>query len=295
MTVSAKKKGLGRGLSALMEDMQNDHKKDKSNQMIRVPIESVHPNPNQPRRHFNAEELENLTASIIEKGIIQPIIVRPKSEKDQYEIIAGERRWRAAQKAVLHEIPVIVYDLSDNEVLEYAIIENVQRTDLNPIEEAMSYEDLIQRCGYTQEKLSSIVGKSRSYLSNMMRLLNLPDEVKAYVITGQLSTGHARTLLSSKNPIALAEAIVKRGLSVRDVENIVKKESEQKTKSNPQPKASKFEKDADTLMLEADLSAALNGMQVTFMNQSPNEGELKITYRSLDELDEVCRRLSNVI
>lgn len=293
MTLKGKKKGLGRGLSALMQDIQNESIEDSIHRGVNtVPIEKIKSNAHQPRKRFDTSELENLTASIIEKGIIQPIIVRPSID-DTYEIIAGERRWRAAQKAALHEVPVVVYELNDSEVLEFAIIENVQRADLDPIEEAIGYHELIKKCGYTHDELSVVVGKSRSYLSNMLRLLNLPDEVKAYVISGDISSGHARALLASKNPISLAKRVVQKGLSVRATEELVKKEAVNSTNLSVRKVFSKNEKDADTLMLEADLSAALNGMQVTFINQQPNEGELKITYRSLDELDEVCRRLSN--
>lgn len=295
MVSDSRKKGLGRGLSALMQDIK---KETVSSEVVKntnfVPIENVYANTEQPRRSFDAQELDNLTMSILEKGIIQPIIVRPFPKKtDSYQIIAGERRWRAAQKANLHQVPVVVYELEDTEVLEYAIIENVQRSDLNAIEEATSYQDLIQKCGHTQEKLSSIVGKSRSYLSNMLRLLNLPDEVKSYLIDGQISIGHARALLSSQDPINLVHMVLKQNLNVRDTEKLVKNEGLQQLVKVPKAFSPQKKKDADTLVLEADLSAALNGMKVIFQNQSPNEGELKITYKSLDELDEVCRRLSS--
>jgi len=297
MTTGSKKKSLGRGLSALMQDIKEDKPIDKvKTKTYTVPIESLRVNPEQPRRHFNPEELENLTASIVEKGIIQPIIVRPfLNEDDVYQIVAGERRWRAAQKAALYNVPVVIYELDDNEVLEYAIIENVQRTDLNPIEEAMSYQHLIEKCGHTQEKLSSIIGKSRSHLSNILRLLNLPEEVKEHLVSGTITIGHARALLSASDPILALKVVLGKNLSVRETENLVKKNTLENQNKKPTKKRSSFSKDADTLMLESDLSAALDGMPVVFENQSPNEGQLKINYRSLDELDEVCRRLSNTI
>jgi ParB family chromosome partitioning protein len=233
--------------------------------------------------------LEELTASVREKGIIQPIIVRPTSDdREFYEIVAGERRWRAAQRARLHEAPVVIKDLTDVEVLELAIIENIQRADLNALEEALGYAELIEAFHHTQEKLARIVGKSRSYIANSLRLLQLPMEVQTYLRDGRLTPGHARALITSENAAELAHIIVEKGLSVRDTERLAKSTA---ASSKPGHKTElKPEKDTDTLALEGDLSAAL-GMNVTIHHAGQKGGELRISYRTLEELDEVCRRL----
>ncbi|MAY26681.1 MAG: chromosome partitioning protein ParB [Polycyclovorans sp.] len=292
-----RQRGLGRGLSALMADVNDDtattgdapKPADRS-----VPIEKINPNPDQPRRSFDKAQLEDLANSIKEKGIIQPLIVRPAPGKPgSFEIVAGERRWRAAQIAKLHEIPVLVREFNDTEVLEVAIIENIQRADLNPVEEAAGYSQLMEKFGHTQEKLSDVLGKSRSHIANCVRLLTLPDEVQTYLRDGKLSSGHARALITADDPAALAREVIKKGLSVRETEKLAKKpvgnifSDGSKARQRPNP-----EKDADTKALEGDLSANL-GMKVA-LNHKPGQekGQITISYESLDELDTLCRILS---
>lgn len=286
------KRGLGRGLSALMADvgMQEAEKPQPTRTAeIEVPVESVTPNPNQPRRQFREEDLADLVASIAEKGILQPLIVRPNPSGDpKYQIVAGERRWRAAQRAQIHAVPIIVRDYSDVELLEIGIIENIQRADLNPVEEAMGYRQLMDRFGHTQEKLGEALGKSRSYIANLLRLLQLPDDVLALLQDGSLTTGHARALITTENPSALAQLVVAKGLSVRETEKLAKGPGPSAAK----PTKAKAEKDADTKVLEQDLSSSL-GMAVA-VNHKPgdNAGQMVIKYKSLDQLDELCRLLS---
>ncbi|SFJ58671.1 ParB/RepB/Spo0J family partition protein [Celeribacter neptunius] len=292
-----KNRGLGRGLSALMADVTQETEEVGSSAEPRrpdmmVPIEKIAPNPDQPRRTFEPDALEELAESIKEKGVIQPLIVRenPRAE-GEYEIVAGERRWRASQMARLHELPVLIRDYTDTEVLEVAIIENIQRSDLNAIEEAAGYKQLMERFGHTQEKLSEALGKSRSHIANLMRLLNLPEDVRALVIDGALSAGHARALITAEEPSALAKKIVQGGLSVRDAEKLVKLE---KTPIKPKPAkmSTSVEKDADTRALEGDLSASI-GMKVSIAHKEGSEkGALTISYESLDELDALCGLLS---
>lgn len=289
-----RKRGLGRGLSALMADVAETEAVSAQGlgaaEQV-VPIERISPNPDQPRKRFEDADLADLAASIKEKGVIQPLIVR-KSGDQGYEIVAGERRWRAAQMAQLHSLPVIVREFTDVEVLEVAIIENIQRADLNAIEEAAGYRQLMEKFGHTQEKLAEALGKSRSHIANLMRLLNLPDTVVDMVRRGDLSAGHARALIPAQDPVGLAKQIVKGGLSVRATEALVKREaaggeSTAKPKSNPSD-----EKDADTVALEGDLSASL-GMKVVLDHKSGQEnGRLTVQYKSLDELDVLCRMLS---
>ena len=258
-----------------------------------VPIEQVVANPDQPRRRFDADLLDDLAASIKEKGIIQPLIVRRKG--DGYEIVAGERRWRAAQKAGLHRIPVVIRDFDDTEVLEIAIIENIQRADLNPVEEAAGYVQLMNKFGHTQEKLAEALGKSRSHIANTMRLMQLPEAVQNFVTEGKLSAGHARSLITAKDPIALAKKVIAGDLSVRDTEKLVRKAAAVPSDGDgitrkPVRKAS--EKTADTRALEGDLSANL-GMTVSVDHQDGAEsGAITISYKTLDELDELCRILT---
>ncbi len=284
-------RGLGRGLSALMADVQPETKSDAPPERLErtVPVERLIPNPDQPRRAFVEEDLQSLAASVREKGVIQPLIVRRSPKRpDRYEIVAGERRWRAAQLAQLHELPVIVRDLDDTEVLEIAIIENIQRADLNPIEEAAGYRQLMNRFGHTQEKLSQALGKSRSYIANLMRLLQLPDDVQALLEKGDLTTGHARALITADDPSDLARQVVKKGLSVRDTERLVKAPK----KPGKAPAKRKVEKDPDTRALEGDLSANLK-MKVSVDHKPGQEcGVLSIAYSTLDDLDELCRILS---
>lgn len=289
-----KARGLGRGLSALMADVTEEKVQEQTGEPRRadmtVPIEKIVPNPDQPRRDFTQDQLDELAASIKEKGVIQPLIVRER-EGGTYEIVAGERRWRASQLAQLHELPVVVREYNDTEVLEIAIIENIQRADLNPVEEAAGYRALMDRFGHTQEKLSEALGKSRSHIANVMRLLQLPEDVLDLLKTGALSSGHARALITSDDASALAKKVVKGGLSVRQTEALAK--AAQNKPSEPKPAAPKPTKDADTVALEGDLSANL-GMKVIIDHKAGDEsGQLTIKYASLDQLDEICRILSS--
>ncbi|WP_421702248.1 ParB/RepB/Spo0J family partition protein [Aliiroseovarius sp.] len=285
--------GLGRGLSALMADVTQEpeaapDRPRRADQM--VPVEKIFPNPDQPRRHFTKERLDDLANSIREKGVIQPLILRknPRDE-DTYEIVAGERRWRASQQAQLHEVPAIIREYNDTEALEVAIIENIQRADLNAIEEAQGYRDLMKRFGHTQEKVSEALGKSRSHIANFLRLLNLPDEVQDMVIEGALTAGHARALITAEDPVGLGKQIAAKGLSVRDAERLAKGPKPAAKSAKP---AAQTEKDADTRALEGDLSAAM-GMKVTIDHKPGGEsGVVTIRYADLDQLDDICGKLS---
>jgi len=291
---SDKKRGLGRGLSALMADV-NEPLNNAASVVISdqsVPIEMIVPNPNQPRKTFESLALDDLVSSIQEKGVLQPLIVRKVG--DNFEIVAGERRWRAAQRAQLHELPVIVREFTDTEVLEVAIIENIQRSDLNPIEEAAGYKQLMDRFGHTQEKMAEALGKSRSHIANLMRLLNLPSSIQTHVIEGRLSSGHARTLVTIEDSDALVKKIIDGGLSVRQTEMLVKKSQERRDPAgqNVRLRQNKTEKDADTRALEEDLGAA-TGVKVS-LSHKPNaeSGQLTLHYSSLEQLDDLCRKLS---
>ncbi|HTO41989.1 MAG TPA: ParB/RepB/Spo0J family partition protein [Rhizomicrobium sp.] len=286
MMADAKRSGLGRGLSALIGDDVAPSRAPADPKTARtLPVSFLKPNPNQPRKTFTESELEDLTTSIREKGIIQPILVRPiKGVSDSYEIVAGERRWRAAQRAKLHDVPVVIRDLSDSETLELAIIENVQRADLNAIEEAAAYQDLMDRFKYTQEQIAKEVGKSRPHIANTVRLLRLPESVKSMLRDGRLTAGHARTLVGAPDAEARALAIVEAGLNVRDAEH-----SSEKIKKAIQ-KSPAF-KDPDTAALERQLAERL-GLQVEINHRGEAKGgEVKIRYKTLEQLDEICRRL----
>ena len=298
---SKKQRGLGRGLSALMADVSAASPQVTTGVIPQrpdrnVPIEQIFPNPDQPRRTFSQEQLDELANSIRAKGIIQPLIVRNRPGRDgEFEIVAGERRWRAAQIARLHQVPVVVRSFSDTEVLEIAIIENIQRADLNPVEEAMGYRQLMEKFGHTQEKLAEALGKSRSYIANLLRLLNLPEEVLDMLRDGQLSTGHARALITTDHPVDLARKIVAGGLSVRETERLVKQaaQGEQPTKSASKSPSSTMTKDADTVALEGDLSAALR-MRVSVDHTPGGEsGKITLHYNTLDQLDDLCRILTS--
>lgn len=286
------RRGLGRGLSALMADVALGPQAEEAPAARRpdllVPIERLHPNPDQPRRDFPREALEELAESIRAKGVIQPLIVRESPTRSGgYEIVAGERRWRAAQLAQLHELPVLVRELDDTEVLEVAIIENIQRADLNPVEEAMAYRQLMDRFGHTQEKLAEALGKSRSHIANQLRLLTLPADVLGHLREGRLTAGHARALVATGNAADLARQVIARGLSVRDTERLVRKPpADPARRAAPKPA-----KDADTRVLEQDLSATL-GMKVVIDHKGMDGGQLIVTYKTLDQLDELCRVLS---
>ena len=283
---------LGRGLAALIGDVGEEATPgERSRGQRRAPIEFLRPNPRNPRKSFREEDLVELANSIRQRGIVQPIVVRAlASLPDVFEIVAGERRWRAAQLAGLHEVPIAVVEVDDKTSLEFAIIENVQRSDLNAIEEASGYQKLIDEYGYTQADLASAVGKSRSHLANTLRLLQLPDSVKILVADGQLSPGHARALLSVADPEGTASKVVKDGLTVRDVERLAQQAAEAplETKSAAGLKRAR-DKDPDTRAVEKALEDVL-GLKVTIEHRG-QAGEIKIAYRSLDQLDTLCRRL----
>ncbi|MGR9178100.1 ParB/RepB/Spo0J family partition protein [Rhizobium leguminosarum] len=290
MNDDVSKRRLGRGLAALIGEMDQPVPVEaeriiSADRMI--PIEFVSRNPRNPRRFFDDAELHDLASSIRQHGIVQPIVVRTMS-RDRYEIIAGERRWRAAQLAGLIEIPVIVRDVDDKTALEIAIVENVQRADLNALEEALGYEQLIAEYGYTQNDLGEIIGKSRSHVANSLRLLKLPDPVRDLLAAGSLSAGHARALVSTSDPASLARTIVAKGMSVRDAEKLA--QNNIKAQSEPQQAALRGDqKDSDTLALERTLSDAL-GLEVA-INHKASGGQIKISYKSLEQLEEICRLL----
>ena len=288
------KKSLGRGLSSLLSETQIDLNNDqdmnfveepnnikRSKTLSLIPIEKIQPNINQPRKTFSEEELTELKNSIESKGLLQPIIVREKG--GYYEIVAGERRWRAAQLAQLHEIPALIKELTDIEVLEIAIIENIQRSNLNPYEEALGYKQLLEKFNYTQEELASNLGKSRVYITNLTRLLNLPDSVLKFLKDGTITAGHARALIGVDKALEIAKSIVKNELSVRETERLVKEFSKKNLKSKSTLKA----KDADTQMLESELSAELGFPVSISHNEGEKRGRLVFNYRNLEDLDRV--------
>jgi len=282
---------LGRGLASLIGDVGAESSVERPRGQRRLAISSLRPNARNPRRNFSNAELDELAASLRERGIIQPIIVRSvRGVADAYEIIAGERRWRAAQRAGLHEVPVVVIEASDAEALQIAIIENVQRADLNPLEEAEGYRALLEEFGNSQDDIAKIVGKSRSHVANTVRLLKLSDAVKAHIHSGKLSAGHARMLIGQPNADELAEDIVARGLNVRQVEALAREMSQQSgKKSAGGRKARGADKSADTLALEKRLSDGL-GLAVSIDDRA-GKGTLSIRYRNVDQLDDVVRKL----
>jgi ParB family chromosome partitioning protein len=295
MATKKPNRGLGRGLSALMADVQTEEEaqgRETSGPRkpdVVIPIEKIEANPEQPRRDFAPDSLDDLANSIREKGIIQPLIVRPHPSKDGvFQIVAGERRWRAAQMAQLHKVPALVREFDDTEALEVAIIENIQRADLNAIEEAAGYRELMEKFGHTQDKLAEALGKSRSHIANMMRLLNLPPEVLDFVRAGKLSAGAARAIITADDPVALAKRAVAQNLSVREIERLAKSGDI----SRPAPKsAPKTQKDADTVALEQSLSAA-SGMKVSIDHKDGEDrGSVTIQYKTLDQFDDLCRIL----
>lgn len=290
-------RGLGRGLSALLgegEAVEAVRDAEASNArsgpgVKLIPLEFLQPNPDQPRKTFVEADLAELAESIADKGLLQPLLVRPLPGPDErYQIVAGERRWRAAQRARLHEAPCIVRELTDRETLEIAIVENVQRSDLNPVDEARALKQLVESFGHTQEDVARAVGKSRAHVANMLRLLALPRGVLDKLETGQLSAGHARAVATAPDPDALAERIVSEGLSVRAAEKLARdvagRPEKKRAASAPETK------DADTRALEADLAARL-GLEVEIQHRG-ERGELRVRYASLEQLDEICRRLS---
>ncbi|MGV8833850.1 MAG: ParB/RepB/Spo0J family partition protein [Devosia sp.] len=280
---------LGRGLAALIGDMATVEgaRVTESGGIRRLPVDFIIANRANPRRSFNDEQLEELTNSIREKGVMQPLLVRPSDDPNIFELIAGERRWRAAQRAGLHDVPVIIRDVDDKEALELAIIENVQRADLNPLEEAMGYGQLIEQFDYTQQDLAQVIGKSRSHVANTLRLLRLPEDVREMVASGSLTAGHARTLITAEDPATLARQIVSGGLSVRDAEALSQQRDIAGTKK---PSAAASERDADTVALERRLADAL-GLSVS-LSHSERGGKLEIRYKTLEQLDGICLKLT---
>jgi len=280
---------LGRGLAALIGDMAavEGARVTESGGVKRLPVEFIIANRANPRRTFDNEQLEELTNSIREKGVMQPLLVRPSDDPNIFEIIAGERRWRAAQKAGLHDVPVIVRDVDDKEALELAIIENVQRADLNPLEEAMGYGQLIEQFDYTQQDLAQVIGKSRSHVANTLRLLRLPEDVRSMVASGTLTAGHARTLITAEDPASLARQIVSGGLSVREAEAL---SQQREVAGKNKPSAPQDGRDADTVALERRLSDAL-GLSVSLAH-SERGGKLEIRYKTLEQLDGLCLKLT---
>lgn len=297
--VAPSKLGLGRGLSSLMDvrepaydeiavvsNERNDIQSTKE-----VPIEFLVANEYQPRIHFDDNKAKELLDSVRSKGILQPLLVRSKG-KDSFEIIAGERRWRAAQAAGLHHVPVVVKELSDEEALEVAIIENIQRHDLNPIEEALGYKRLMDEFSHTQNALGKAVGKSRSHVANMLRLLVLSDSVQKYMRDGFISMGHARALITAENPEELAKMVVREGLSVRQTEKLTKKAKAGEKGESPSQSSKRISKDVDTIAFENELATVL-GLKVELDSPNGESGVLKIYYKSLEQLDDVCAKLNN--
>ncbi|NYZ13104.1 ParB/RepB/Spo0J family partition protein [Azospirillum sp. RWY-5-1] len=288
---TARRASLGRGLSALFGEATDDYTAlDKVRQSKQVPIEFLHPGRYQPRRTFDEEAIQGLVESVREKGILQPLLVRRDPDStNEYEIIAGERRWRAAQMAGLHEVPVVIRDLSDREALEIALIENIQRQDLTALEEAEGYRRLMEEFQHTQEDLAKVVGKSRSHVANMMRLLALPDPIKGLVQDGSLTAGHARALLTVDDPVSVAREVVKRGLNVRQTEDLVRAGDPKPKRSGGRPAEAPL-KDIDLMNLEEEISARI-GLRVAIAPQGGKRGTITIHYQTLDQLDDVIRRL----
>jgi len=281
---------LGRGLAALIGDVGTESSAERPRGQRRLPTGALRPNARNPRRTFSNAELDELVASLRERGIIQPIIARPvRGTVDAYEIIAGERRWRAAQRAGLHEVPVVIIEATDDEALQLAIIENVQRANLNPLEEAEGYRALIRDFSHSQDDVARLVGKSRSYVANTLRLQTLPDPVKEHIHAGRLDAGHARALVGHHDAERLADEIVSRGLNVRQVEALAREVRGKGTKVNGRKSLVRAEKNANLIALEKRISDAL-GLVVS-INDRGRGGVLSIRYRSLDQLDEVLRRL----
>lgn len=298
MTKKSGSRGLGRGLSSLLgEEVQVNpadnvtalQPKRGETGLKDLPLDLLVPNPDQPRTHFEPEQIEELAQSIKDRGVLQPILARPmKNDPGLYEIVAGERRWRAAQKAQLHKVPVIIQQLSDKATFEIALIENVQRSDLNPMEEARAYRKLSEDFGHSADAIGSLVGKSRSHVANLMRLLALPVDVAALVEDGSLSMGHARALLTASAPLEIAQKIISGGLSVRETEALVNaRSSSAKPGKRTHPRL-----DPETASLARDISDAL-GLAVSIAHKGKHGGSVTIKYASLDQLDEVCRRLAN--
>jgi len=283
-----RRRGLGRGLSALLGDAPSSGEQPESGRVARmIAIDRLKPSPCQPRRHFDDEAFMALVGSVREKGVLQPLLVRPDPDAEgHFEIVAGERRWRAAQQAQLHEVPAVVKTLTDRETLEVALVENLQREDLTPLEEAEAYRRLLEEFGHTQEVLARVIGKSRSHIANMIRLLGLPEPVRRMLDEGQISAGHARTLVNSENPLELAREIVRRDLNVRQAEDLTRK---RQVPAAARPGAM-APKDANLAALEAELSEAL-GLKVSVSAKKGGAGRIAIDYDAPEQLDDVLRRL----
>lgn len=284
--------GLGRGLNALLGDAGREEPVrpggEPSSGVRMLPVSSLAPHPQQPRRYFDEDALDELAKSIATRGLIQPIVVRPHGK--DYQIVAGERRWRAAQRARLHEVPVIVRDLSEAETLEIAIIENIQREDLNAIEEAEAYAKLIDEFGHTQEALARIVHKSRSHIANLLRLLDLPPSVRERVVQGALTMGHARALIGAPDPEKLARIVIERDLSVRETEQLARQAKPRARRDDRRTSGGAIEADADITALERQLGDVLGlNVRITFSDKG---GSLTLSYSTLDQLDMVCQRLT---
>ena len=287
MTGSERQRGLGRGLSALMADVQPAEEAPARRPDRTLPIDRLTPNPDQPRQRFDEDALADLAASIREKGVIQPLVVRVSPRDPRlHEIVAGERRWRAAKSAGIKELPVIVREFDDTEVLEIAIIENVQRADLNPIEEAAGYRQLMDRFGHTQERLAEALGKSRSHIANLLRLLHLPEDVRRLVTEGALSAGHARALITREDASELAQEVIRRGLSVRETERLAKSGPASAPKAPP-----KMRPDAEARAIEAELGAAL-GLKVAIERKGGGSGRLILSFVNTAQLNDMCVRLA---
>jgi ParB family chromosome partitioning protein len=283
---TGKRHGLGRGLSALLDEDSKDYASlDRFRLPQEVPMERLQPGRFQPRRRFDAEEAASLVASIRDHGILQPILVRRVggTEEETFEIVAGERRWRAAQEAQLHQVPVVIKELTDTDALEVALVENLQREDLTPLEEAEGYQRMTEEFGLTQERLARAVGRSRSHLANTLRLLGLPEAIKDMLQDGSLSAGHGRALLAASDPLKLAKKAVKQGLSVRQVERLAKGGA-----AKARPAAAP---DPDILALESKMSMAL-GLPVAVHHKGDSGGDVRVAYRTLEQLDEIGRRLA---
>jgi ParB family chromosome partitioning protein len=288
MNEDASRRRLGRGLAALIGDMDQQPTAPAAAPVPAdrgLPIELISPNPRNPRRRFADEELADLSQSIREHGVVQPVVVRRAGTGGRYEIIAGERRWRAAQLAGMTEIPAIIRDVSDREALELAIVENIQRADLNPVEEALGFQQLIEDHGYTQADLGQVIGKSRSHVANTLRLLKLPEDVRTMLVEGNLSAGHARALITADDPASLARRIVEGSLSVRQAEAL----AQEPARGQVRNAAARPEKDPDTVALEKLLSD-VTGLAVAITHKQ-NGGEVRVAYRTLEQLDDLCRRL----
>jgi ParB family chromosome partitioning protein len=302
--MSERQRGLGRGLAALLGETPTDAPLVEpgaggeggaaaaSNPGVReVPIELITRNPDQPRKVFTEAEIDDLTNSIREKGVLQPVLVRPAPSGEGYQLVAGERRWRASQRAGLRAVPVIVRELDDLEVLEIGIVENVQRADLNAIEEALAYKALMERFARTQDAIAQVVGKSRSHVANTLRLLQLPEEVRDHVMFGRLSAGHARAIATAPDPAALAEQVIAGGLSVRQAESLARTALERPKREGSSSSQPGAVTDADTLALAQELEETL-GLQVMLKDSGRGSGEVVIRYQTFEQLDALCSRLT---